>query len=1716
MRIALFTLAAFLFSNFCYSQEGIVRAKNFSTGSIENRIVEVSRTDGGYYAKLYNGPGVGNSYTFIKVDTAFNEISRTSAGNGLSVLMPDGGTVSIQMLRDASHSWSDDYCVARFNQYGVRIWSRYFGGTGTEIPYSVMVLNNGNIMVSGTATSMDGDVVGKTNNDAQIWVIEVSPDGSIVRQRLVDTYNSLSLFPSRNGFYLAGHSADNTGYMSNNHGKSDISILRFDANWNINGVFCLGGAEDDGFKSLLELPSGELLITGFTSSVDGMFTSSGRYYDGLVAKISSTGDVIWTDIVSGIFYELIFNVVVLDNGDIAAAGYTTSHDLDDFSIPSNHTYENAIVYVLDSNGHKKWTKVLGSNCTDMGFGLTKAYNGNLIVGGLAYYCSTDGDFQGVPIVPGESIGFLMEVKNNYNILKGSVFYDENANGNRDVGEQLFLAPNNKVASVKGTYSTKQMLSSGKFLASVDSGIYTTSIEGPYLQEVLNYRLTPKYRVTDFRSIGESKTIDFRFVPNSLVNQDLSVSLIQNSTGYLSNTNRFKLILANTGGMSVNNAVIRLKTGNYFKTINASRAISAQQGDTVNWTYSSIPAGFRDTIDIFGLSNGFPILQPGQKVTMEVLAEPYLPDFDTVDNRIKFVTIPIGQNSAVSGLGISAKPLDSIVINRTNRYDITYQFSHLLDSIKGAVVFRKSSYARFIQSTPMPARIQGDSIIWNFKDLSYLNTDTIHLMLAFVDSAGLAVGGNVSQSATIQLFTSDTAQLSLSTSISQKVEKKLAALDMVNTELAPPNGLRWIRAFGGSDLDQFNDLVEIDGGLLVVGTTASTDGDINQPGDNFAKGLIAKFDKDGHLLSKTILATPNEARILFKLKKTRSNSYLAVGSAYNAGSGLHGGEEAWLIKFNASGDLLWSKTYGSPGYDYFYDVDELTDGSIIAVGMVNGNGGDVVGYVNPLVSSEENGWVVHLDSMGNVIRQKCVNLPSSAVAARDLSILNGNQFLIGGRTATDTSSKGFLAKMDTTGNVLWLKEYSISGNSTDLRSFVVLPDSSITATGYSGNTSIPDPANVGVHGSHDVWVANFSKNGDLIRQKYLGGKDLDLAEYITTLANGHFLVGGLSHSSDGNLSKHFGASDHSDGWLFEMDANGNIIWQKNIGGSEDDVIRSMKELVDGSIVAVGNSFSMSDGDIHGGHGQADALLMRIAKSNLIKGEIFIDLNNNDIRDNNEPYISDGRVSIRKMEESRFAIPVNGQFSFSTDTGKYYVSFETTDTLYYSVVPPLDSVQFVTFPEVKNLGFHLKKRSDINDLGVELIPVSVLRPGFNADYILKYINKGTTDLSNIVVKLAISNKLTYLNAAPAIHQLKADTLIWNVASLASRSEGTIAVSVKVNNPPSVSIGDWLYLSAMIDPIAGDTTARDNVIQLSQLVRGSYDPNDKSEIHGGRITPAMVEGEEYLTYMVRFQNTGNDTAFNVFVRDTLDSRLDWSSLKMVGSSHPYSLSVTGANKLEWAFSNINLPDSNINEPLSHGFVSFKIKLKKEAVLLDTIVNHASIYFDFNLPVVTNEVRTVVDQEPSAGCPGSTLTIPARLPGSTFQWQLNTGAGYVNISNNSTYQGAQTAFLKVNNLQSSYSGYKVRCLISADGKSFFSQEYVIKTQVYWDGNVSKLWENPLNWNCGILPDAKTEVIIRGGLGNYPEVNSMVSVKSLIVKPGASVLIKAGFKLELTGKGKN
>ncbi len=143
-------------------------------------------------------------------------------------------------------------------------------------------------------------------------------------------------------------------------------------------------------------------------------------------------------------------------------------------------------------------------------------------------------------------------------------------------------------------------------------------------------------------------------------------------------------------------------------------------------------------------------------------------------------------------------------------------------------------------------------------------------------------------------------------------------------------------------------------------------------------------------------------------------------------------------------------------------------------------------------------------------------------------------------------------------------------------------------------------------------------------------------------------------------------------------------------------------------------------------------------------------------------------------------------------------------------------------------------------------------------------------------------------------------------------------------------------------------------------SYDPNDKQGFPLGIEEDHFISANQSIDYLIRFQNTGTDTAYRVEIVDTLSTLLNFATLQPGASSHPYRFEASKDGVVRFIFDDILLPDSTTNEPASNGFVRFKVAQKVDLDEGSLIENRAGIYFDFNDPIITNTTWHTIEYAP------------------------------------------------------------------------------------------------------------------------------------------------------------
>jgi hypothetical protein len=318
--------------------------------------------------------------------------------------------------------------------------------------------------------------------------------------------------------------------------------------------------------------------------------------------------------------------------------------------------------------------------------------------------------------------------------------------------------------------------------------------------------------------------------------------------------------------------------------------------------------------------------------------------------------------------------------------------------------------------------------------------------------------------------------------------------------------------------------------------------------------------------------------------------------------------------------------------------------------------------------------------------------------------------------------------------------------------------------------------------------------------------------------------------------------------------------------------------------------------------------------------------------------------------------SGNYALYFQAGASTVSpFITGNGANFNATPTSRSVNFPTTASPVSQDFCITPSMfPLNDVQIELLPVFPPVAGGNAKYRLVYRNYGNNVQSGTVTLNFEGDKMDLVSSNVAPTTQTANTLTWNFTNLQPMYSGNIDLKMHIHTPmdtPPVNIGDQVISVATVTGTGSDAATTNNTYNLAQTVLASFDPNDKTCVEGAFISPAQVGG--YVNYVIRFENTGTANATNITVTDIIDTnKYDLYWLEPTASSHSFKTRITGS-KVEFIFENIDLPfDDDDND----GFVAFRIKTKPTLVLGDTFSNTASIYFDYNHPIVTDPAVTTI----------------------------------------------------------------------------------------------------------------------------------------------------------------
>lgn len=344
---------------------------------------------------------------------------------------------------------------------------------------------------------------------------------------------------------------------------------------------------------------------------------------------------------------------------------------------------------------------------------------------------------------------------------------------------------------------------------------------------------------------------------------------------------------------------------------------------------------------------------------------------------------------------------------------------------------------------------------------------------------------------------------------------------------------------------------------------------------------------------------------------------------------------------------------------------------------------------------------------------------------------------------------------------------------------------------------------------------------------------------------------------------------------------------------------------------------------------------------VSGTMFFDINQNKLLDVNEPGINNARVDLAPDNSIAFTDSA-GEFTLGSLGGQ--------QTLTPTIPPGLtlftDSATY-TFNATgtvtgKDFGF----LSTLPDYTVLVKDLYIL-PRCNTQQYFTYKIRNTSNVTyDVIAWVKKDPLLTFISSPITPTSISNDTIYWNITGILPYSEITISALFLL--PPA---GNIITIVAGANSLDGTGAPQlSNQLTYFRTVICAMDPNDKQVTPAGIMLPNYTLMTDTLEYFIRFQNTGNDTAFNVVVLDTLDAELDFNTFTVLGSSHSMQTELESNGAIRFNFENIMLVDSVANEPESHGWIKYTVV--PQTGLPDTTVinNTAHIFFDFNAAVVTN----------------------------------------------------------------------------------------------------------------------------------------------------------------------
>lgn len=296
----------------------------------------------------------------------------------------------------------------------------------------------------------------------------------------------------------------------------------------------------------------------------------------------------------------------------------------------------------------------------------------------------------------------------------------------------------------------------------------------------------------------------------------------------------------------------------------------------------------------------------------------------------------------------------------------------------------------------------------------------------------------------------------------------------------------------------------------------------------------------------------------------------------------------------SGEIEWAKTIGGSDEDFAKSVIQTSDGNLVVFGYTKSIDGDIIDKTLP----ENDYWLIKLNLKGDILWSNTYGGSDDDVGEKVIQTNDGG-FIIAGYSKSDngdaSNNEGFhdnwIIRLTANGDILWEKSFGFSGHDhaysvlqTTDGGFFMTGFLDVTASGGEGNNR----SNNALHGIGEFWCHKLDQDGNIEWRRYFGGSSNDRSYDAIQANDGGYVITGFSESNDFDITNSKGSYDY---WVIKLNNNGDLLWEKSLGGTEIDQSRAIVKTNDNNYIVAGNSFS-TDGDNSSNYGSSDFLLVKI--------------------------------------------------------------------------------------------------------------------------------------------------------------------------------------------------------------------------------------------------------------------------------------------------------------------------------------------------------------------------------------------------------------------------------------------------------------------------------------------------------------------------------------------